>query len=339
MLQGVASVSDVVGFGENSVDLTAVVATLPARDGKAEVDTLRTQPGGQVATAMVGCARLGVSARYVGTFGHDPHGRMARAALEDAGVDLACARIVEAPNRTAIILVDAARGSRMVLGHRDPALAWPMDELPLAALRGARVLLVDVTDVPAATRMAAAAREAGLTTVADVDGDVPGLDRLLRLTDVVVVSEDLAPEIRRLHRESGAAIVVATLGPDGAVAWDGEQEIHAPGFVVPVVDTTGAGDAFRAGLICALLNLPSTRQLTHSARSGQAGFRNLASALTYANAAAALNCRALGAQAGLPSRAEVDALVTSTHVGRSKGTWGRSRMESQPEGFTPGESA
>jgi len=332
---------DVVGFGENSMDLTAVVPTLPAPDGKGVVETLRTLPGGQVATAMVGCARLGVRARYIGTFGNDAHGQLAQAALAEAGVDTAHARTVQGPNRTAIILVDRARDSRMVLGHRDPALDWPAGELPLAALRGARVLLVDATDVPAATRMAVAAREAGMTTVADVEGDAPGLDGLLRLTDVLVVSENLAPDLHRLHRESGAALVVATLGPDGAVAWDGEQEIHVPGFVVPVVDTTGAGDAFRAGLITALLDFgtPGLRDPGTSGprNPGTPGPRDLDSALTFANAVAALNCRALGAQAGLPSRAEVDALVTSVAARRSKGTWGRTRMEPQPKGFTPGE--
>jgi len=326
---------DVVGFGENSMDQTAVVATLPAPDGKGVVETLRILPGGQVATAMVGCARLGVRARYIGTFGHDAHGQLAQAALAEAGVDTAHTRTVQAPNRTAIILVDRARDSRMVLGHRDPALDWSAGELPLAALRGARVLLVDATDVPAAIRLASAARDAGLTTVADVDGDVPGLDQLLRLTDVLVTSENLVPDMRRLHRESGAALVVATLGANGAVAWDGEQETHVPGFVVPVVDTTGAGDAFRAGLITALLDFgtPGPRD------PGTPGPRDLDSALTFANAVAALNCRALGAQAGLPSRAEVDALVTSVAARRSKGAWGRTRMESQPEGFTPGEPA
>ena len=152
---------------------------------------------------------------------------------------------------------------------------------------------------------------------------MPGLDGLLRLTNVLVVSENLVPDMRRLHRQSGAVLVVATLGPDGAVAWDGEQEIHVPGFVVPVVDTTGAGDAFRAGLITAMLD-----------RKLQA-----ADCLEFANAVAALNCRALGAQAGLPTRADVDTFVTSADVVRSKGSWGRNRMESQPEGFTPGESA
>jgi sugar/nucleoside kinase (ribokinase family) len=231
---------DVVGFGENSMDLTAVVPTLPAPDGKGVVETLRTLPGGQVATAMAGCARLGVRARYIGTFGNDAHGQLAQAALAEAGVDTAHARTVQAPNRTAIILVDNTRGSRMVLGVPRPGPRLAAGELPLAALRGARVLLVDATDVPAATRMAVAAREAGMTTVADVEGDAPGLDGLLRLTDVLVVSENLAPDLHRPQARIRCRPRRSHPRPDGAVAWDGEQEIHVPGFVVPVVDTTGA---------------------------------------------------------------------------------------------------
>ena len=174
-------------------------------------------------------------------------------------------------------------------------------------------MLVDATDVEGSIRMAAAAREAGVLTVADVDGQVPGLDRLLRLTDVLVVSATFAGDLRRLHEHSGAKVVIATLGADGAVAWDGTQEHHSPGFVVPVVDTTGAGDAFRAGLIAAILRTldPWTP------------------VLDFANACAALNCGANGAQAGLPGRADVEALVTSPATTRSKGVWATGHRVSQ----------
>jgi sugar/nucleoside kinase (ribokinase family) len=71
--------------------------------------------------------------------------------------------------------------------------------------------------------------------------------------------------------------------------------VRTPAFPVPVVDTTGAGDAFRAGLAAAWV------------RGGEAA--TLARALAVANATAALNCRAEGAQQGLPSWEEVSALV------------------------------
>lgn len=302
---------DVVGFGENSVDLIARVAGFPDPDGKASLESLETLPGGQVATAMVGCARLGLSARYVGTFGTDAQAAVIRGALAAEGVDLTWSRTVAAPNRSAIILVDTTSQSRTVLWHRDPALDWG-DDVPVDVVLGARVLLVDATEPGASTRMARAARAAGVLTVADVDGHVPGLDPLLREIDVVVVSEALAGDLRVLQQQSGARLVVATLGPDGAVAWDGRTEHYSPGYVVPVTDTTGAGDAFRAGLIWALLD------------SWTPGL------LDRPNAVAALSCRARGAQAGLPTAADLRQFVTQSPPRRSKETWAREPTALRP---------
>ena len=306
---------DVVGFGENSVDLIATVQSLPPRDGKGPLDGLITVPGGQVATAMIGCARLGLRAEYVGSFGADRHGEIGKAALIDAGVDIARCHTIAAPTRTALILVETHHQSRIVLARRDDALNWAPESVPVDVVREAKILLVDATDLEGSLRMASAARQAGVTTVADVDEHVPGLDRLLRLTDVLVVSAAFACDLRQLHQDSGARIVIATLGADGAVAWDGTNEHYSPGFVVPVVDTTGAGDAFRAGLIAALLDHvgPWT------------------TVLDVANGCAALNCQAVGAQTGLPTRAEVEAFVTSSSVARSKRTWGVGHTLSQPQ--------
>jgi ribokinase len=94
---------------------------------------------------------------------------------------------------------------------------------------------------------------------------------------------------------------VVTLGASGAHCWDGEAELHSPGFVLPVVDPTGAGDAFRAGFLAACLF----------------GSSVLTDVLDFANATAALKCRAVGAQTGLPTRAEVLGLLTDRGVRRS----------------------
>jgi len=333
---------DVVGFGENSVDLIATTAALPGPDGKAELDGLTTLPGGQIATASIGCARLGLRTRYVGAWGADANGALVHDALTGAGVDTTLSRTIDGQTRTAIILVESARQSRIVLWRRDPALNWPAETLPLSAVDDARVLLVDATDIEGSIRMSTAARRAGVLTVADVDTHVPGLDRLLGLTDVLVVSATFASDLRQLHRDSGARAVIATLGADGAVAWDGTTEHYSPGFVVPVVDTTGAGDAFRAGLIAAVLDSgtsglrdpPSPRLRRASPVDGWTAV------LDFANASAALNCRGRGAQAGLPTRAEVQGVVTSPAAPRSKSVWGAghvSRLTESTDEHTRGD--
>jgi sugar/nucleoside kinase (ribokinase family) len=304
---------DVIGVGENSVDLVASLPALPPTDGKAELTTLESRPGGQIATALVGCARLGLRTAYIGTFGNDDRAALIRTTLTREGVDLQACREVDAPNRSALILVEESRSTRTVLWSRSAMLDWPPATAPLHLIAQSRALLVDTTDIQLSIAAARTAREAGALTVADVDEDVPGLDELLGLLDVLVVSSGLAGRIRELQAR-GPKLVVATLGVVGAISWDGHRESYSPGFEVPVVDTTGAGDAFRAGLLWALLQAP----------------KDLSDPMDPSNAVAALNCRALGAQAGLPTVAEVEALVTSARLGRSKRLWDPARMPRPP---------
>jgi sulfofructose kinase len=93
----------------------------------------------------------------------------------------------------------------------------------------------------------------------------------------------------------GATLVCATLGEAGSLAVTDDGDIRTPGFAVSVVDTTGAGDVFRGGFISGWLRGGAEAQTED--------------VLRYANAAAALKCRALGARAGIPTHAEVARLL------------------------------
>src|SRR5258706_13940129 len=79
---------DVVGFGLNSVDLLAVVAEYPVCNTKQRLQRVARLPGGQMATAMATCARLGWRARYVGRFGCDALGPVSRESLTADGGDI-----------------------------------------------------------------------------------------------------------------------------------------------------------------------------------------------------------------------------------------------------------
>src|SRR5579884_3643686 len=126
---------DVVGFGLNSFDLFAVVAEHPAPNTKQRVQRFARMPGGQIATALAACVRLGWTARYIGSFGADEAGSICRASLIEAGVDITGARTVAgATNEFAVILVDARSGDRTVLWDRDPALTMSAADVDQAAL-------------------------------------------------------------------------------------------------------------------------------------------------------------------------------------------------------------
>lgn len=294
-----------LAVGQNSVDLLLVLDGYPRPDGKQAIRALRREAGGQMATAAAAVAALGVRAEYIGRFGDDEAGRLGRASLAAAGVEQGRAVVVPgATSRLAVILIDATAGTRTVLWHEDPRLG-PVRaaDVPDAALEDARLVLLDDFGEEAAA-VAPRARRAGARTLLDVEVVRPGIEALLRHIDVIIAAGAFpaaltgraatGEALAALRDLSGAAVVVATLGSDGSLAWDGTRLIHTPAFRVPVADTTGAGDVFRAGFAAAWLD-PTL-----------AG--DLGAVLRYASAAAALACRGVGARGSLPSRAEVATL-------------------------------
>ena len=297
---------DIAGFGLNSVDLLAVVAKHPRPNTKQRIQKLARLPGGQAATAMVTCARLGWRARYIGRFGDDDHGRCGRESLEAEGVDIsACQDMAGTSNGFAVILVDAQTGERTILWDRHPGLAMSPADVPQAAVISARMLLVDCHETRAATQAARYARDAAMPTLIDVERVRPGIDDLLRQMDVIVAAQefpveltghsDLGRALRAIAEEFRPAVVCVTLGAEGTLAVARGEEIRTPGFRVPVVDTTGAGDVFRGGFVAGWLAAGKDATVEQ--------------VLTYANAVAALKCRALGAREGTPRPHEVDQLL------------------------------
>jgi sugar/nucleoside kinase (ribokinase family) len=295
---------DIVGFGQNSVDLLTVVAEHPAPNTKQRVQRFARLPGGQIATALAACARLGYRARYVGSFGADELGELSRTSLEKEGVDLSASRVVPgATNQFAVILVDARSGERAVIWDRHPALTMEAGDVPLDAIRSGRMLLVDCYEPAAATAAAREARRAAIPTVVDVEKVRPGIADLLQHIDAIIAAEEFPPaltgheqlgrSLEAMGRDFGAPLVCVTLGSKGSLAGCNGREIRTPAFPVDCVDSTGAGDAFRGAFAAACLRAPDG---------------DIEEALSYANAVAALNCRALGARGGLPSSAEVDQL-------------------------------
>lgn len=298
---------DVVGLGLNSIDLLAVVAEYPASNTKQRLQRFARMPGGQTATALAVCARLGWRTRYIGSFGADEFGRLSRDSLVDAGVEVSAARTVEgASNQFAVILVDGRTGDRTVLWDRHPALTLTPNKVPREAVISGRMLIVDCHETAAATQAARYARAAGIPTVIDVEKVRPGISELLREIDVIIAAqdfptaltghEDLGQAIAGMAREYGAAVVTVTLGREGSLTWCAGRQFRTAPFPVACVDSTGAGDAFRGGFVAGCLRAPTG---------------DIEDVLSYANAVAALNCRALGARAGIPTLDEVEQLLAA----------------------------
>jgi sugar/nucleoside kinase (ribokinase family) len=294
---------DVVGVGLNATDTLIPLEQFPAPGSKVHYSDRSTRPGGQVATTVVACQTWGLKSRYVGKLGDDNAARLHQEAFRRVGAE---AQIVTVPGAVSlhnVILIDAA-GERTVICQRNQQMVLQPSDLRREWIVNARVLHVDGHDTAAATQAATWARAAGILVVADLDDTYPGIEELVANIDYLIVSEDfscrlmnetnLERALRRMQSRYGCKLSAATLGESGVLAWDGKQLIHSAAYRVPVVDTTGAGDIFRAGFIYGLLhNWPLDRQLDFSC------------------AAAAMNCMAQGARGGIQPVAAIENLMAT----------------------------
>lgn len=293
---------DVAGAGVSAIDLVYVLPAYPSPEGplsKLQVQSHFVSPGGQTATAMACCAALGLRAQFLGITGNDAHGALIRDELTRRGVDVAHSTILDGPQPYSVILVAEGRGERIVLWHREPGKINRDDFSRL--IPNARLLHVDDVDTESAVEAARVAREAGRLVTTDIDRVADNTRDLIALATHPILAEHVPQKLTgeasleramRALRPLSAGPIVVTRGEHGAVALEGDTVIESPGFKVEAVDTTGAGDVFRAGFIAALLQgLP------------------LKDVLRYANAAAAASCRRRGAMLGVPSRSEVELML------------------------------
>ncbi|MGY1776375.1 carbohydrate kinase family protein [Geodermatophilus sp. SYSU D00804] len=267
------STRPVVVVGDLATDVVAVLSGEPA-PGSDRPAAIRTRGGGAGANVAAHLAALGVPVTLAGCVGDDPAGAALLAELAAAGVGLAVRTVHGAASGTIVSLVEPD-GQRSMLADRGANLDLRPDDLP-PPLPGAHLHLSGYTlldERPRAAGLAAlaAARAAGCTVSLDpastgplagygVDrwlADTAGVDLLLPNADearLLSGCADVTDAARALAARHGA--VAVTLGGDGALWAAGTAVLHRPARPARVVDTTGAGDAFTAGLLAVWLGGP-----------------------------------------------------------------------------------
>ncbi|MFC8298522.1 carbohydrate kinase family protein [Micromonospora orduensis] len=264
----------VVVVGDVLTDVVAVLAG-PLAAGSDTTAEISLGGGGQAANTAAWVAAQGVPVTLVGAVGDDEAGRDRVAELDRAGVDCAVQQVADVPTGTVIVL--AGDDERTMVTQRGANLRLSAEhvERALAALPDAGHLhlsaytLLDAGSRGAGLRALAAARERGLTTSVDAASAAP-LRRVgaaafltwVRDVDLLLVNADeatvlaggLDPAAQGRALSATARRVVVKRGAAGAVWVDrGSVVSVAAARRVAVVDVTGAGDAFAAGLLTAWL--------------------------------------------------------------------------------------
>lgn len=303
----------IVVVGSLNMDFIVSVGRLPAPGETVLGRAFQMLPGGKGANQAVAAGRLAspeTRVRMIGRVGADLFGDQLKASLSAAGVDVsAVAQSRSQPTGIALIEVETGgQNSIVVASGANMDLPASDVEAMRRIFQGARVALFQLESpldtVASALRLA---REEGVTTILDPAPAQPLPAELLAHVDVLTPNESealglLGMPSRRLGPSEASGIagrlgpgtVIMKLGDQGAVVYSKTATSHHPAFPVSAVDTTAAGDTFNGAFAVAL-----------------AEGRTLDDSVRFANAAAALSVTRRGAQASVPSRAEVDALVLS----------------------------
>jgi len=294
---------DLVGVGLNATDTLLLVSKYPEHGGKVAFEREILSPGGQVASALATCGKLGLRSKYIGAVGDDERGRIQMASLREAGLNLDDVVIrAGCPNQSAYIVIDQSTGERTIFWHRPDCLTIDPAEITPEKITCAHMLHVDGHDTPAVARATRIARDHGIPVSVDVDNIYPGFDQVLACADYLVGSTEFPVRwtgerdpfraLERIQDEYGMGVAAMTLGRYGALARERGQFVYSPGFVVDCVDTTGAGDVFHGAFCYSVLKGATLRD-----------------ALEFSNAMAALNCTKLGARGGIATADEARDLM------------------------------
>ncbi len=229
---------DIVGVGLNATDTLLLVRNFPAYGGKVPFLEEILSPGGQVASAMVACAKLGLRAKYIGSIGDDERGRIQAESLRSTGINLDDVIVREGcPNQSAYIIVDQSTGERTVFWSRPECLKIDPSAITADKIACARMLHIDGHDTPAVAKAARLAREHGVPVSVDVDTIYPGFENVLPSVDYLIASsefpgrwtkeKDPFKALEMIQREYGMKVAAMTLGSHGALVLESGRFVYS----------------------------------------------------------------------------------------------------------------
>ena len=297
---------DVLCVGVACYDLTFSVEQHPLPDAKSYASAMASCGGGLAANAAVTAARLGCRTALLTQLGNDIFGDRHLHELVEAGVVTDFVWRYEGATKLSIILAKAD-GTRSLIHYaaEQQPLPTTVFELSNISQYNPKAILVDGHELAIAHPLCQWGRAQGIPTILDADSVKPGAVALATEVDYLVCSQGFAQtftgadsvELALAKLTAVAPTVVLTLGAAGIVWHHEGQDGRLSAFSVPVVDSTGAGDAFHGAFTASL------------ARS-----YSWPDTLRIASATAALCCTKVGARIGIPTWSQVTEFLEARGV-------------------------
>ncbi len=267
-------------------------------------------PGGKGSNQSVAAAMAGGTTHFITRLGKDDFAQIARSTWARAAVHPEVTEDGESYTGAAFIFLEDATGNNAIIVSPGAAARITTADLDAKAdlIRSAAVFVTQLEQpIPAARRGLEIARAAGVTTILNPAPAAPLDDAMLALCDYITPNESEAETLTGLPVTTvvqaeaaadalmarGVGAVVITLGGNGALYRDRTRSVHVPVISAgPVVETTGAGDAFNGGFAVALSE-----------------GRDVVEAVRFGCATAGISVTRPGTAPSMPARAEIDALL------------------------------
>ena len=267
-------------------------------------------PGGKGSNQAVAAALAGGNVHFISRLGKDDFANMAISLWEKSGITPHVTQYSDSYTGAAYIFIEDQTGNNAIIVS--PGAAANINDDDITAnkelIQGSRVFMTQLEQsLDAAGTALSFAKDGGAITILNPAPAQPLGENILKLCDFVTPNEIEAEQITGTPvksindaeiaagklLEKGASAAVITLGEQGALFKDNNQIIHQPSYEVgPVVETTGAGDAFNGGLAVALAEeMPIDK------------------ALRFACATASISVTRQGTAPSMPDRHEIDTLI------------------------------
>ncbi|WP_445613197.1 ribokinase [Geobacillus sp. YF-1] len=290
-------------IGSINMDLVTVAARFPNQGETILGERFLTTPGGKGANQAVAAARLGADVRMIGAVGEDAFGRELLRSLQSEGISVDGVKPVTHQHTGIASITISEQDNRIIVvpGANHALPPEDLDKYESVIAQSDVCLLQLEIPIPVVERAVSLAHRRGVRVIVNPAPAQPLPPSVLEQADFLTPNEhERTLLFAGMDERTLVNKLIVTEGAKGVRIWQDRQEQLIPGFRVPVVDTTGAGDTFNGALAVAL-----------------AEGKPLAEACRFANAAAALSVTKLGAQAGMPTREDVESLLAKQEGSQS----------------------
>ncbi len=289
----------IVGIGACVMDTLITVPKYPEEDTKLRATGLKTAGGGPVATGIVAASKLGISTGYIGVLSDDNGGKFLEEDFKKYNVDTKDI-VVKSGYRsfTSTIWLSEESTSRTCVFDKGNLPELVLDDEQKESIKSAQILMVDGNEMKGAVEGAKIAKENNTKVLYDCGGLYEGVENLLKLTDIMIPSEEFALKHTQSQTVEEAAkkimsmyspeIVVITSGKKGGLYYDGKEMFSYPAFEVKAIDTNGSGDVFHGAFAAGIVHGYNYKECCY-----------------FSSATSAIKCTGIGARESVPDKQTV----------------------------------